>query len=306
VKIAVLCGPTSQGFLDPVEKILRTAHEVRRFTVTSPITTTHEVKEWGADAAWIEWCDANAYHFSRVLPIPMVVRLHRYESTTEWPAKMDWRSARLVVTSQHILERAERRCKHGLAKWAQPVVIPSIVDFADFPLVEDRGAKELEVAVVGYRNGRKQPGLAFAAFAAICRNWKARIRFIGTEQEPYWDEYLRTTCRRVSIEPWTDDVAAIWKTADVCLSASADEGCPYNVVEAMASGARPLVHHYVGAEAQFPKECLWRTPEELGRSESPLDAMMRWEPRAIRLWAESRYSIESQRAKILSLFAGER
>jgi hypothetical protein len=303
MKIAILCGPTSQGFLAPVEQILRTAHEVRRFDVLNALATVHEVKEWGADAAWIEWLDSNAVHFSRVLAIPMVVRMHRFEATTEWPAKMDWTSTRLVVTSQHILERAERRCgRIGLAKWARPVFIPSIVDFADFPLVEDRGAKELEVAVVGYRNGRKQPGLAYAAFAAICRNWTARIRFIGTAQEPYWDDYLATTCRRVLIEPWTDDVASIWKTADVCLSASADEGCPYNVIEAMASGARPLVHYYVGAEAQFPKECLWRTPEGLGRSESPLDAMMRWEPRAIRLWAESRYSIEANRAKVLDLF----
>lgn len=293
MKIAVTCGPTSQGFLATVEKLLRSGgHEVKRFTIDGhPERTLTQAHNWDADAIWHEWCDSTAAFLSQNARVPVVVRLHRYEADTDIPEMVKWSDrCRLVVTSKHVAARVK----------APSVVIPSIVDFDAFPLVEGRVYNPAEVAVVGYREGRKQPGLALAAFSAldpVLPNG-TRLRFIGATKEPWWDRYLAAD-PRVSIEPWANDVAAIWETVQVCLSASADEGCPYGLIEAAASGAVPLVHHYEGAEHQFPKDCLWWGPEDAARA---LKRMLLWKPAAIRRWAAARYSIEANRDAVLGLF----
>lgn len=309
-RIAITCGPTSTGFLPPIERLLREGgHEVRRFIVKSPMVTQAEILGWRADAAWIEWLDSSAFHFSRTLRIPMIVRMHRYEAETEWPSKMDWTYARLVVTSQHVLDRAEKNCPFGLAKWAKPVVIPSIVDFEAFPLQDRKDADELRIAVVGYFSGRKQPGFALEAARALSENWNVRIDFIGKNAagEPYWHDYIHAQPTKgflAVLNPWTEDVASIWKAHDAVLSASADEGCPYNVIEAMACGAAPFIHDYPGAAAQFPPEFLWKTLDDFMRIvDRQLVSHEAWTPEAISAWAESRYSIRANSEKVLGLFA---
>lgn len=293
MRIAVTCGPTSQGFLAPVEKLLRDAgHEVARFTLDARSPQSFiALEKWKPDAIWHEWCDSLAAALSRASGPPMVVRLHRFEADTDWPARVQWSDrCRLVVTSQHIAARVA----------APSVVIPSIVDFDAFPLVTDRPRDFVEAAVVGYIEGRKQPGLAVAAFVDVQGHFPkvARLRFIGTPKEPFWREYL-TGGSGLTLEPWTDNVAAIWQTARVCISASAAEGCPYNVIEAMACGATPLVHAYEGAELQFPQECLWRLPSHASMAMAMLGGFT---PLQIRAWAAARYSIEANRDAVLGLF----
>ena len=295
MKIAVTCGATSQRFLAPVEKLLRSSgHEVKRFTLrTGLVSELDALRQWGAAAIWHEWCDEFATRVHDLSGIPTVVRLHRYEADTGWPLRVRWSDrCRLVVTSEHIAKRVT----------APSVVIPSIVDFDAFPLVDDDVNDTAEVAVVGYLEGRKQPGLAVAAFKALRLRPGAepngRLRFIGTAKEPFWPKYLEAE-RDLVIEPWTENVAAVWQTAGVCLSASAAEGCPYNVIEAMACGAIPLVHYYDGAGEQFPNECLWWLPQGAPMA---LERMIDWRAKDIREWAAERYSIDANRDTVLNLF----
>lgn len=300
MRIAVTCGPTSQGFLAPVERLLREGgHEVKRFTFDAhPERTLTQTVNWNADAIWHEWCDAAAVHISRFARVPVVVRLHRYEADTDWPKLVQWSDrCRLVVTSTHIADRVP----------APSVVIPSVVDFNRFVIHPQRGAPDYihRIAVVGYLEGRKQPGLALDAAIALQEGHGAGnieatpwLTFIGAEKEPWWRRYLIE--HGAHVEPWTDDVPDIWRQYSICLSASAAEGCPYNVVEAMACGAIPLVHGCAGAYEQFPRECVWASAQEISRCFR--DMALNWTPISLRAWAAARYSIEANRNAVLNLF----
>lgn len=49
------------------------------------------------------------------------------------------------------------------------------------------------------------------------------------------------------------------------LSCSMVEGHPMNVLEAMATGCKPLLHRYPGIEYQFPDKYVWNTFDDLRR-----------------------------------------
>jgi 2-polyprenyl-3-methyl-5-hydroxy-6-metoxy-1,4-benzoquinol methylase len=46
------------------------------------------------------------------------------------------------------------------------------------------------------------------------------------------------------------------------ISTSVQEGCPYNVLEAAASGLKPVIHNFYGAEGLFPPEWLFNSTAE--------------------------------------------
>jgi len=103
----------------------------------------------------------------------------------------------------------------------------------------------------------------------------------------------------VTLIPWMDRPEAIWAAEDLCLVASADEGCPYNAIEAMACGRPAIVHRYEGAEDQFPREAIWTYTNEALDAWNLMDA---WTGFEIRHWAAARYSIEANSPAVLSLF----
>jgi len=303
MKIAICTDSPSVGFLPPVERLLAEGgHETRRFEMPNQ----HVAAVAWADAIWVEWCTQAAIDLSRSHFLgkrPLVVRMHRYEADTPRPALVNWNRARLVVTSRHVLARAALRAPeiHAAA------VIPSIVDFDAFPLVEPQEEDELRLAVVGYWSGRKQTGLALEAAAALSDDWRVALSLIGqpADSEPWWQGYLyrRPTVGFMCVlEPWTTDVLGIWRRHDACLSTSADEGCPYNVIEAMACGVPAFVHAYPGAADQFPEQFVWRTLAELRQKVSAHFSDAGWSPEHIRAWAQMRYSIEANRDAVLDLF----
>ena len=237
----------------------------------------------------------------------MYVRCHRYEVDTPHFAQIKWGGTCIpIITSHHVIERALK-----VALGCGPIYVPSIVDFDAFPLAKPEPADALRLAVVGYFSGRKQPALAFEASRALAYNWQIELSMVGKNAggEPWWEDYLHAqpaTDFLAVLHPWTDDVKGIWKLNDACLSTSAEEGCPYNVIEAMASGVPAFVHRYPGAEAQFPEEFVWTTLEELtDKVDRQFGSSYAWSPEAIRAWAAARYSIEGNREKVLDLFKAD-
>jgi glycosyltransferase involved in cell wall biosynthesis len=48
-----------------------------------------------------------------------------------------------------------------------------------------------------------------------------------------------------------------WAKQNYLLSCSPHEGHPYNVMEAMARGIKPVIHNFYGADRLYKKEWLW-------------------------------------------------
>ena len=86
------------------------------------------------------------------------------------------------------------------------------------------------------------------------------------------------------------------------LSSSIAEGCPMNVIEAMATGAVPLVHRWPGADHQFPEECLWGSLSEFRRK---VEYLRNEKPSSIaqmaRGWAEKMYDYRETYKPVLEV-----
>jgi glycosyltransferase involved in cell wall biosynthesis len=302
VKVATICAKGLDSFLPGIERVLGRRHEVRRFDVTEVGHIRHALA-W-ADVVWCEWANAVALHAASIGGKPLVVRMHRYETELPEFTAIPWRNvSRLVVTSEHILARARSKGEHRETGGpvdrckAPPVVIPSGIDLARFPLQEH--GRRMRIGVVGFLHGRKQPGLALQVLAELPRD--AEMWFAGTPQEPHWRGYLEHVARslglaeRVHFDGWVKDIAAWWADKDFALSCSADEGCPYNVIEAMACGVVPVVHRYEGASDQFPLNTLWSDVHTAGQ-------IVRFPPPGhLRGIVEDLYSLDTQADAILSV-----
>jgi len=55
------------------------------------------------------------------------------------------------------------------------------------------------------------------------------------------------------------------KNKKYIFSSSLVEGHPMNILEAMATGCKPLIHRYPGVEYQFPEKYIWTTFDDLKR-----------------------------------------
>jgi len=299
LKVAVVCKRGLDTFLDGIEGVLRRKHTVRRFLVAGA-DDIEAAFAWG-DVVWCEWANEVAAYAADHAKRPVVVRMHRYEAHSDLAFRVRWSNVkRLVVTSRHVLEIARRGAPSVAV--ANPVVIPSGVDVSRFP-EQDHG-QGTRIGVVSYIHGRKQPGLWLQVLAALPKDYTLHVA--GTVQEAPWQYYLAVMERelglegRVEYDGWVTDVAAWWRDKDWCLSASMDEGCPYNVIEAMACGVRPVVHEYLGARDQFPARYLWRTPAEAALR------IMRpsYDSETPREWVDRHYSLDAQAEALLATVEG--
>lgn len=307
MKIALLHGADLDHFLPGIERVFQGAgHETRRFAPRDK----GEVKDalaWG-DVVWCEFANQVAMAASYVGHPNIVVRLHRYEADG-LVSKIRWEAVRtLVATSDHVLARAHETCP--VMAGVETAVIPSGVDTERFALQPHGPGRR--IGVVAYVQGRKQPGLWLQILddlRVLDPDWELHVA--GEIVEPEWGRYLRSM-PGVHLHGPVADVAAWWADKDHCLSASIDEGCPYNILEAMACGVRPVIHRYPGAAAQFPADLLWSTVREAAGKlktvfpldwspTSPPDADLLYDPMRYRRIVEERYSLAAQTPALLAV-----
>jgi len=292
-RVAVVCPASSARFIPPIEAILRREHEVRVFDADGAIAAD----QW-ADAVWCEWAGRHAAALAAYGRKPLVVRLHRYEADEAFFGEIRFDRLTLVSTSEHVLARARLR-----ADVPRAVVIPSIVDFGRFVLRPHQDTAR--VGIVADIHGRKQLGLALQVLAALPAG--VTMHHAGATRDPALARYLVRMTRFLGLEDrvtWhgeipPDRMPGFWSDKAACLSTSADEGCPYNVVEAMACGVEAVVHWHEGAERLGAS--LWSSIPDAASAlltaiETPRLAAL------IRSAAESAFSIEENADDVLALF----
>ena len=83
------------------------------------------------------------------------------------------------------------------------------------------------------------------------------------------------------------------------VSTSVIEGCPMGILEAMATGVKPIIAHFPGAEALFDRDYLFTTPEEFCRR----IVEPQYDSQRYRDFVERRYPLSAQLLRINELFA---
>lgn len=218
------------------------------------------------DLILCEWMLGNAAYYSRnrPKPTPLIVRFHRMELETKWPAEVRMEAVDAVVfVSDHIQKEAIRRFGFDQSK---AVVIPNAVDTAAFNRPKLPGSA-FTLAMVGMLPSLKRLDRALDLLVLLRQQddryrlalrgplpgdvswvWNNPLErayfeqmFDRIEKEPLLGE-------AVSFEPPGPDMGSWLMQAGYILSPSDIESFHMALVEGMASGAVPVVWRRDGAD----------------------------------------------------------
>jgi len=243
----------------------------------------HGVHEEGASAdavAWAdvvlcEWCLGNATWFSQNKRPGqrLVVRFHRMELETQYPATVDLEQVdAMVFVARHVLEQACERFGWP-ADDPRLQVIPNAIEPGTLAAPKLPGA-EFNLAMIGYVPRLKRLDLALDLLDLLrVRDERYRLLVKGRapwdyewmadrgEERRYFADLLRrierspNLRRAVSFEPFGEDVPAFLRQAGWIVSTSEVEGHSLALAEGMASGAAPVILQRPGAAEQY--EARW-------------------------------------------------
>ena len=265
-----------------------------------------ETLQW-CDIAWFEWCTEQvvlASHLPKTCRT--IVRLHRYEAFRKWPAEVNWDHIDFLVTvgNSQVLKRVRAQVP-DLFERTRVLSIPNGVDLNRFAFRQRPRGKN--VAMVGYLNLRKNPGLLLQCFAQLHRlDPEYRLHIAGEFQDDgLLFDYVHTMIEELGLQGavvfdgWQDDVAAWLEDKHYLVSTAMGEGHPVNVIEGMARGIKPLIHTWPGAREFFPSQWLWRDPDEFCRCILEGE----YEPGLYRDFVAQHYSLRDQLTRVGAVFA---
>lgn len=255
-----------------------------------------------ADLTWVEWVQDAAVHAAR-LPRKgkLVLRLHSFEAYTSLPTLVDWeRVDALLVVAPHVTEILKLSLP-DLESRVRVVVVPNGVDMARYALRKPR-PKTGRIAFVGALRHTKNLPLVLQCFAAAAKtDASLSLHLAGqyeggeleqTELAVYLTHLIHSMglAGRVHFHGQVADIPAFLEDKDALISCSMRESFGYNIAEAMARGVAPVIHHFPGAAALFPRERIFHTVEEA----AALLAGPAPDPRALRTFVGARHSLGHQ------------
>jgi glycosyltransferase involved in cell wall biosynthesis len=243
-----------------------------------------------ADVILCEWCLGNAVWYSRNKRPGqrLVVRLHRMEVYTDYPAAVDMNNVdQVVCVSQHIADEAIQRFGWDPAKLH---VIPNSVDVERFRVPKDEDAR-YTLAMVGYAPKRKRFDRALDVIEELRRrDPRFRLLVVGhppsefgwVTGRPKEVEFSRQCYARVqaadelrggvTFQPFTEELPALFRQVGFALSTSESEGHQVALAEGAASGAVPVILDRPGAADQYPSRWIHETAGQAAAAVAGFDA----------------------------------
>ena len=297
-KLAFLCAPGMQNFLDDIVRHFEVDYEVCTCFDGSN-KTLNEVVAW-ADIIWVEWANELAVALTRGLPLMankrVICRLHSYEAFAPSLQQIKWeRIDDLIFVAPHIRDYTLQQLPGLDQKVKRIQVVPNGIDLKRFAPIDRKPGKNL--AFLGYINYKKGPMLLLHAFAELHRQDPSYRLFLGgTFQDDRYKLYFQQMVRemdlgdRVVFDGWIDDVPAWLADKHYIVSTSVLEAHPVGIMEAMACGVKPIVHNFVGAQNIFDSSHLWNSIGEFVAMVRSRD----YDSRAYRAFIETNYSLERQ------------
>ena len=89
---------------------------------------------------------------------------------------------------------------------------------------------------------------------------------------------------------WINEVDKFLEDKDYTLSTSIHEGHPYNILESMARGIKPIIHNFDGAKSLWPSELIYNTIDEAVEKITE----QAYDSESYRRFIEDNYSLERQ------------
>ena len=298
-KVVFFVKPGMDSFLEDIIEGVSNDYEVKKIVVKN----YKEIDQWmaWADICWFEWCDELIIYGSKLELANekrIVCRLHRYEAFSDYPSRVDWTKIdKVIFVSEHIRDVLANKVKNLNDKC---IVITNGINLEKFKFYQrDKG---YNLAWIGYLNLRKNPMIVLQYFSELVKkDSRYHLYFAGSFQDAALMYYMKDMIIRLQIENNThfdgfvdnDKISEWLKDKQYIVTGSIAEGHPVGVMEAMASGLKPILHYFPGIEKFYPREFIYYTLDDFNRA---IDS--NYDSNVYRKFIEENYSLEKQVEKI--------
>ncbi len=296
LRISVLCAEGLDNFIDDIVRELSHDYWIRKFIIKN----TNQIQsaiDWG-EIIWLEWANEVAIAASKYRNIKdkkVIIRLHRYEAMSNMPISIDWNNISfLLFVSPGVMKIFNDRFGQ-LLKTTQLRVLHNGVDLSRYKF--EKREKGYNIAYVANMNLRKNPHLLLQiAYKLKQIDPKYKIHAAGAVQDVYYTYYFKYMIKEMNLQDnvvlygWVDDMESWWEDKDYVLSTSIHEGLPYNIMEGMAKGFKPIIHNFYGSKQIFLPETIFNTVDEAVE----LITEEKYESEKYRKFIEDNYTLREQ------------
>jgi glycosyltransferase involved in cell wall biosynthesis len=297
-KIAFLCLPGLDNFLKDIVEIFSLGYDVKLIVSTDGNEITEAIK-W-ADIVWLEWANDLAVLATNKVPEiankKVICRLHRYEAFTQFPEKINWGNIdRLIFVANSMKLMFHKLHPNIDLHSCKEEIVYNGVDLDKFKFSTHKPGYNL--AVLAHINYRKNPETWIQIISKLKDlDNKYKLHVGGDFQDPLYKEYFEYIKKEMKMEDnfilhgWINEVEKFLEDKNYIISTSIHEGHPYNILESMARGIKPIILNYSGSKEQWPNELIYNTIDEAVEkiTEESYDS------ESYRRFIEDNYSLEEQ------------
>jgi glycosyltransferase involved in cell wall biosynthesis len=306
-KIAFLCLPGLDNFLKDIVETFPLGYEVKLVVSTDVNEITQAIK-W-ADIVWLEWANDLAVFATNKVPEiankKVICRLHRYEAFTQFPEKINWRNIdRLIFVANSMKLTFHQLHPNVDLQSCKEEIVYNGVDLDKFKYsIHNPG---YNLAVLAHINYRKNPETwiqIIGKLKEIDNQYKLHVG--GDFQDPLYKEYFDYIKKEMKMEDnfilhgWINEVEKFLEDKNYIISTSIHEGHPYNILESMARGIKPIILNYSGSKEQWPNELIYNTIDEAVEKITEEN----YDSESYRRFIEDNYTLEEQIHEVEEIIA---
>jgi glycosyltransferase involved in cell wall biosynthesis len=259
-------------FIDPIIERLRESFDVRKFQFDRNNLGALERDLRTCDLAWFDWANDAVVpaSFNNSIKIPFICRLHRYEIYDNFPSAINWKHINKLVFVSGSIHDYFKSHYPDFYEATSVTIIKNGVDTKRFngDMSRPRGKN---ICYAGRLHFIKNPTLLLQCFAAIAKKdpeFRFHVAGSFSEQiiaEYFWDQIEKLGLKESityygkinNIDRWLKDMDYMILTSIV------EGGQPcLSILEAMATGVKPVIANYIGAEQVIPAKYLFNTVDE--------------------------------------------
>jgi glycosyltransferase involved in cell wall biosynthesis len=226
----------------------------------------------GCDIAWFEDCSPALVIASKSAKRWRIIcRLRLEGAYSPWVEQVRWENVDVLIAppNQAVLGYLRQRAP-DLAARTRLALVPDGVDTARFAFSDRQRGWNL--ACIGPLDMRHNPMFLLQCFRRLLEaHGPYRLAFAGMFADDKVEHYLTNMVAHmglssvISFEGFQEDLPAWLADKHYVVSAEVAAIQPTSVLEAMACGLKPVVHHFPGAEDFLDRRHLFATPEEFCR-----------------------------------------
>jgi glycosyltransferase involved in cell wall biosynthesis len=217
--------------------------------------------QW-ADIVWFEFCNelfVNAINQNiGRLGKRVIARWHRFEIVeSNFPARVNFNFIDDLILVSHDMLRTLSQRVPQLAQKTRTHVVWNGLNLNRFKPIASLDKKKIAWAAKPFMR-KNAPMLLQIMHALVKRDPSYTLHIAGEQEAFVMNPYMQRTTEKLGLSNnvfyhgWQRDMPAFLADKGVILSTSIHESFGYNIAEAMAVGALPVIHDYPGAEEFWP------------------------------------------------------